>query len=241
MEINKILKISNLSHCYKNGKSIKNINLDVSPSDVVCILGPSGCGKTTLLRLIAGFEEPLTGEIKIGKEVVFGNNYVPTEKRSIGMLFQDIALFPHLSVKENVGFSLIKNNVENDKLIVNLLKKVGLEGFLDRYSSNMSGGEQQRVALARSLANKPNIMLLDEPFGSLDAWSKYDIAYDIINILKEQEAGGRRGDVCRRRGIFYKWKPMSSLMLYEKVLFSFLQPLKLDIFYSLTFTIVLKK
>tara|TARA_B110000090_G_C13375360_1_gene443721 strand:+ start:934 stop:1977 length:1044 start_codon:yes stop_codon:yes gene_type:complete len=187
MEINKILKITNLSHCYKNGKSIKNINLDVSPSEVVCILGPSGCGKTTLLRLIAGFEEPLTGEIKIGKEVVFGNNYVPTEKRSIGMLFQDIALFPHLSVKENVGFSLIKKNVENDKLILNLLKKVGLEGFLDRYSSNMSGGEQQRVALARSLANKPNIMLLDEPFGSLDAWSKYDIAYDIINILKESK------------------------------------------------------
>ena len=185
MEINKILKITNLNHCYKNGKSIKNINLDVYPSEVVCILGPSGCGKTTLLRLIAGFEEPTGGEIKIGKEVVFGDKYVPTEKRSIGMLFQDIALFPHLSVKDNVGFSLHRKNTENKKNIINLLKKVGLEGFLDRYGATMSGGEQQRVALARALANNPDIMLLDEPFGSLDAWSKYDIAYDIINILKE--------------------------------------------------------
>ena len=187
MEINKTLNITNLSHCYKNGKSIKNINLDVFPGEVVCVLGPSGCGKTTLLRLIAGFEEPTGGQIKIGKDYVFGKSYVPTEKRFIGMLFQDIALFPHLSVKNNIGFSLTKKNPDNVNIIENLLKKVGLDGFLDRYGATMSGGEQQRVALARALANNPNIMLLDEPFASLDVWSKYDIAYDIISILKESK------------------------------------------------------
>ncbi len=186
METNKTLKITDLCHSYKNGNSINNFNLEVAPSEVICILGPSGCGKTTLLRLIAGFEDPTSGQIEVGDNIVFGKNYIPTEKRSIGMLFQDIALFPHLSVKNNVGFSL-SNNKFNEKVINNLLKKVGLEGFSNRFGSSMSGGEQQRVALARALANNPNIMLLDEPFGSLDAWSKYDIAYDIINILKESK------------------------------------------------------
>jgi iron(III) transport system ATP-binding protein len=186
METNKSLKITDLNHCYKNGNSINNFNLEVGPGEVICILGPSGCGKTTLLRLIAGFEDPAGGQIEVGENIVFGKNYIPTEKRSIGMLFQDIALFPHLSVKDNIGFSL-SNNKLNKKVINNLLKKVGLEGFSNRFGSTMSGGEQQRVALARALANNPSVMLLDEPFGSLDAWSKYDIAYDIINILKESK------------------------------------------------------
>ncbi len=183
MKMKKNLKIIDLSHKYKNGKSIKNFNLEVTSKEIVCLLGPSGSGKTTLLRLIAGFEDPYEGEIKVGNSIVYGSKYVPTEKRSIGMLFQDIALFPHLSVKNNIGFSLSKNN--NYNIIINkLLKKVGLEGFADRFSNSMSGGEQQRVALARALANNPDIMLLDEPFGSLDGWSKYDIAIDIIKVLK---------------------------------------------------------
>ena len=123
MEINKTLKITNLSHCYKNGKSIKNINLDVFPGEVVCVLGPSGCGKTTLLRLIAGFEEPTGGQIKIGKDYVFGKSYVPTEKRFIGMLFQDIALFPHLSVKNNIGFFPKPISKKNDACkIISIIK-----------------------------------------------------------------------------------------------------------------------
>jgi len=187
MGSSKILKISNISHCYKNGKSINNFSLEVCPGEVVCILGPSGCGKTTLLRLIAGFEDPISGQIEVGENIVFGNKYVPTEKRSIGMLFQDIALFPHLSVKNNIGFSFSNKSITNSKIIENLLIKVGLEGFSDRFGNTMSGGEQQRVALARALANNPNVMLLDEPFGSLDVWSKYDIAHDIINILKESK------------------------------------------------------
>ncbi len=180
------LKITNLSHKYKNGKSINNFNLEINSNEVVCVLGPSGSGKTTLLRLIAGFEDPTNGEIKVGNNVVFGSKYVPTEKRAIGMLFQDIALFPHLSVKDNIGFSLTKNN-KYISTIKKLLKKIGLEGYEDRYSSSMSGGEQQRIALARALANKPDVMLLDEPFGSLDSSSKYDIALDIIKVLKKSK------------------------------------------------------
>ena len=184
MNMKKNLKITGLSHKYKNGRSIENFNLEVSSNEIVCLLGPSGSGKTTLLRLIAGFEDPYEGEIKVGDHIVYGSKYVPTEKRSIGMLFQDIALFPHLSVKNNVGFSLTKDS--NYNLIIDkLLKKVGLKDFADRYSSSLSGGEQQRVALARALANNPDIMLLDEPFGSLDSWSKFDIAIDIVQILKK--------------------------------------------------------
>jgi iron(III) transport system ATP-binding protein len=186
MKMKKNLKITDLSHQYKNGKSIKNFNLEVTSNEIVCILGPSGSGKTTLLRLIAGFEDPFAGEIKVGNNIVFGSKYIPTEKRSIGMLFQDIALFPHLSVKNNIGFSLSKNSKYNST-INKLLKKVSLEGFADRFSNSISGGEQQRVALARALANNPDIMLLDEPFGSLDSWSKFDIALDIIKILKNSK------------------------------------------------------
>ncbi len=183
MVMKKNLIITDLCHQYKNGKSIKKFNLELNSNEIICILGPSGSGKTTLLRCIAGFEDPHSGEIKVGNNIVFGNKYVPTEKRSIGMLFQDIALFPHLTVKHNIGFSLPKNN-KYESVIKKLLKKVSLEGFEDRYSSSMSGGEQQRVALARALANKPDVMLLDEPFGSLDSSSKFDIALDIIKVLK---------------------------------------------------------
>ena len=183
MKIKNNLKIIGLSHKYKNGKSIKNFNLEISSNEIVCLLGPSGAGKTTLLRLIAGFEDPYEGIIKVGNNIVYGGKYVPTEKRSIGMLFQDIALFPHLSVKNNIGFSLPKDNNYN-ATINKLLKKVGLKDFSERYSSSLSGGEQQRVALARALASNPDVMLLDEPFGSLDSSSKFDIAIDIIQILK---------------------------------------------------------
>ena len=121
MKIKKNLKIIGLSHKYKNGRSIKNFNLEVSSNEIVCLLGPSGAGKTTLLRLIAGFEDPYEGLIKVGNNIVYGGKYVPTEKRSIGMLFQDIALFPHLSVKNNIGFSLPKDN--NYNATINTIKQ----------------------------------------------------------------------------------------------------------------------
>jgi len=177
------LIIKNISHFYKENKSINNFSLTVNTGEVVSIIGPSGCGKTTLLRIISGFENPISGQIKIGEQIVFGDAYVSTENRGVGMLFQDIALFPHLTVGENINFSLSQNK-NNVDIINNLLKRVGLEKYINRYPDTISGGEQQRVALARALAREPRIMLLDEPFASLDTWSKYDIGQDLINILK---------------------------------------------------------
>ena len=183
MDDNKSLIIKNISHFYKDTKSINNFSLSMNKGEVVSIIGPSGCGKTTLLRLISGFENPISGHIKIGKKIVYGDAYVSTKDREVGMLFQDIALFPHLTVGENINFSLSQKK-DNVGVINNLLKKVGLEKYIDRYPDTISGGEQQRVALARALARNPRIMLLDEPFASLDTWSKYDIGRDLINILK---------------------------------------------------------
>ena len=180
------LKINDINHFYNKNQSIKNFSLTVNSGEIVCILGPSGCGKTTLLRLISGFEDPSSGQIEIGNKVVFGKEYIPTEKRGVGMLFQDIALFPHLTVKDNINFSIKKNKYNKD-LVINLLRKVGLEKLMYRYPDTISGGEQQRVALARALARKPELMLLDEPFASLDSWSKYDIGSDVISILKSTD------------------------------------------------------
>ena len=177
------LKIDNINHFYKKTNSIKNFSLSIKKGEVTSILGPSGSGKTTLLRLIAGFDDPASGEIIIGQKTVFGKSYINTENRSVGMLFQDIALFPHFTVGQNIGFAIHKSKNKNN-LIINLLKKVGLEDLINRYPETLSGGEQQRVALARALARNPEVMLLDEPFASLDSWSKYDIGEGLINILR---------------------------------------------------------
>ena len=186
MNEKKSLIIKNISHFYKETKSINNFSLSMNSGEVVSIIGPSGCGKTTLLRLISGFENPISGQIKIGEQVVCGDNYVSTENRGVGMLFQDIALFPHLTVGENINFSL-SQSTNNVGVINNLLEKVGLQKYINRYPDTISGGEQQRVALARALAREPRVMLLDEPFASLDTWSKYDIGQDLINILKSSD------------------------------------------------------
>ena len=180
---NESLIVNDVTHFYKKTKSINNFSLRVKKGEVVSLLGPSGCGKTTLLRLIAGFDDPVSGEIIIGENIVYGSNYISTEKRGVGMLFQDIALFPHLTVGKNIGFA-IENNKNRNEVIINLLKKVGLENFVNRYPDTLSGGQQQRVALARALARNPEVMLLDEPFASLDTWSKYDIGEGLIKILK---------------------------------------------------------
>ena len=148
------LKIDNINHFYKKTNSIKNFSLSIKKGEVASILGPSGSGKTTLLRLIAGFDDPASGEIIIGQKTVFGKSYINTENRSVGMLFQDIALFPHFTVGQNIGFAIHKSKNKNN-LIINLLKKVGLEDLINRYPESLSGGEQQRVALARSLARNP--------------------------------------------------------------------------------------
>jgi iron(III) transport system ATP-binding protein len=163
------------------------ITLDVKQGELVAVLGPSGCGKTTLLRLIAGFERPDEGSIVIEGRIVAGRSqWVEPEDRQVGMVFQDYALFPHLTVAQNVSFGQtssglyafashwlakmkVKRSLSRRSLVRELLQLVGLAGFEDRYPHELSGGEQQRVALARALAANPRVLLLDEPFSNLDA------------------------------------------------------------------------
>lgn len=153
---------------------IHALDLDIEAGEIVCLLGPSGCGKTTLLRLIAGIERPTSGEIKLdGRRVAGADIYVEPEHRGIGLMFQDYALFPHLSVRDNVLFGLTEFPAADAATAAQrALGRVGLEQFADVYPEQLSGGEQQRVALARSLVREPQLLLADEPFGALDALTR---------------------------------------------------------------------
>ena len=178
---NLILEIKNLSHSYGEiNPTIQNINLDIKKSERIAILGPSGCGKSTLLRLIAGLEKPNKGQVVIDGIVVSSENeIVPPEKRNIGLVVQEKALFPHLSVYDNVCFGIKKN--QNKKTITSdLLQLLKIDLLKNKYPHEISGGEQQRVALARSLAPNPKLLMLDEPFSALDKDLK-DTLYDEIS------------------------------------------------------------
>lgn len=178
---NLILEIKNLCHSYdETNPTIQNINLDIGKSERVAILGPSGCGKSTLLRLIAGLEKPNKGQVIIDGIVVSSENeIVPPEKRNIGLVVQEKALFPHLSVYDNICFGIKKN--QNKKTITSdLLQLFKIDLLKNKYPHEISGGEQQRVALARSLAPNPKLLMLDEPFSALDKDLK-DILYEEIS------------------------------------------------------------
>jgi iron(III) transport system ATP-binding protein len=170
--------------------AVAGVDLDLREGELVAVLGPSGCGKTTLLRLIAGFEAPDAGTIAVGGELVAGaGRSVPPERRRIGMVFQDYALFPHLRVEANVGFGLARRSPADRRALTrDTLALVGLEQKADRYPHELSGGERQRVALARALAPQPEIVLLDEPFSSLDATLRADLRRDVETILREAAA-----------------------------------------------------
>jgi iron(III) transport system ATP-binding protein len=154
---------------------------------VTCLLGPSGCGKSTTLRIIAGVERQSSGELWVDGQLICGDGLrVPPEGRSIGLMFQDFALFPHLSVAQNVAFGLTSSKVEASARVADLLDRVGLSGFNDMYPHELSGGEQQRVALARALAPRPKIMLMDEPFSGLDDRLRDGIRDETLSVLKEE-------------------------------------------------------
>ena len=165
---------------------VSDVSLQLAPGDIACLLGPSGCGKTTLLRAIAGFAPLQAGRIAImGREVSGAGVHVPTEQRSIGMVFQDYALFPHLTVQGNVGFGLHGLAAKDAKARVQqMLQMVGLESLAQRYVHELSGGQQQRVALARALAPKPQLLLLDEPFSNLDVSLREHLAREVRALLK---------------------------------------------------------
>ncbi|MDA7554299.1 ABC transporter ATP-binding protein [Gammaproteobacteria bacterium] len=181
---NLILEIKDLYHSYsEHALSIENINLEIGSGDRVSILGPSGCGKSTLLRLIAGLEKPDQGEIRINDIKVSDNeNLIPPEKRNIGLVVQEKALFPHLSVFENICFG-IKKNKDKDLIASELLNLLKIDNLKNKYPHEISGGEQQRVALARSLAPKPNFLMLDEPFSALDEDLKETLYKDISQVF----------------------------------------------------------
>ena len=165
---------------------VSDVSLQLAPGDIACLLGPSGCGKTTLLRAIAGFAPLQKGRISImGREVSGAGVHVPTEQRNIGMVFQDYALFPHLTVQGNVGFGLHGLAAKDAKARVQqMLQMVGLESLAQRYVHELSGGQQQRVALARALAPKPQLLLLDEPFSNLDVSLREHLAREVRALLK---------------------------------------------------------
>ncbi len=166
---------------------VDHVSLSLEPGNVTCLLGPSGCGKSTTLRMIAGVELQDSGEIYVDGKLVCDTVFrVPPERRSIGLMFQDFALFPHLSVGENVAFGLKGAGSERKARARALLDRVGLVHYIDEYPHQLSGGEQQRVALARALAPRPRIMLMDEPFSGLDNRLRDGIRDETLDVLKEE-------------------------------------------------------
>ena len=187
------LRVRGLEKQYGETEVLRGLDLDAARGEFLALLGPSGCGKTTSLRLIAGFERPQAGTIEIGGELVCdaaggGRRWVPPEGRRVGMVFQDYALFPHLSAARNVAFGLPRGASGRDSRVASALATVGLAGLGERTPDQLSGGQQQRVALARALAPEPEIILLDEPFSNLDADLRASVREDVRQILREAGA-----------------------------------------------------
>ena len=182
-----ILNIENLSLSFKDQEVLKNINLSLDLGERVSILGESGSGKSSLLRCIAGFENINKGKISLKNEIVSSDTYMlPTEKRGVGMVVQEKALFPHLTVKKNILFGIESNSNKNE-IVSELAELFKIEKLLDKLPGQISGGEQQRVAFARSLAPSPSLLMLDEPFSALDDKLKQELYYELDKIFEKQE------------------------------------------------------
>lgn len=182
-----MLRLQQLSIAYGSQAVVKDISLSLMQGQIGCLVGPSGCGKTTLLRAIAGFEPVSHGQIYLQEQIVSAPNTVLSpESRQVGMVFQDFALFPHLNVADNIAFGLKKlSRAARKDRVQQLLQLVGLPDLGQRYIHQLSGGQQQRIALARALAPEPRVLLLDEPFSSLDTELRETLARDVRAILKK--------------------------------------------------------
>jgi iron(III) transport system ATP-binding protein len=182
-----LLVLDRISHAYGDHPVVRDFSLTLANGEIGCLLGASGCGKTTVLRLIAGFETPTTGSIHLRDDLVGSSTRnVPPEKRQIGMVFQDYALFPHLTVAGNIGFGL-RDHAPGKvaACVAEMLALVGLTGSGTKYPHELSGGQQQRVALARALALRPHLLLLDEPFSNLDVDLRERLSLEVRAILKQ--------------------------------------------------------
>ena len=181
------LEVSNLSISFNKTKIIDDISFNLENGEILSLIGPSGSGKTTLIRCLSGLDSPEIGDITISNVKVFDENTnIAVENRNVGIVFQDFALFPHMTVEENISFGIKKNNNREKKTssIIELLLLCGIYNLRNRYPDELSGGEQQRVALARSLATSPKLLLMDEPFSNLDAIFRSQLRMDVKRILK---------------------------------------------------------
>jgi iron(III) transport system ATP-binding protein len=185
-----LLQVEQLRHAYDDHEVVRGLSFTLTKGVIGCLLGPSGCGKTTVLRCIAGFEPVQEGAIRLSGKIVSAPNVMtPPERRHIGMVFQDYALFPHLSVSENVAFGLrAVTGTQRAARIQELARLTGLVPVLDKYPHELSGGQQQRVALARALAPRPDLLLLDEPFSNLDVDLRERLSLELREIIKASGA-----------------------------------------------------
>lgn len=181
-----LLQVDGIECRYDQLVITQEISFSLNQGDICCLLGPSGCGKTTLLRTIAGFDQVHAGQIKLNGELISSPSMmVQPEQRQIGMVFQDYALFPHLSIADNIGFGLRKlSSSDKKKRVHEMLELVNMQELADRYPHELSGGQQQRVALARALAPRPQLILLDEPFSNLDFELRKHLGLEVRRILK---------------------------------------------------------
>ena len=181
------LTVSNLDVSYGPRPALRDVSVVVPSGSVVAVLGPSGCGKTTLLMALAGLVTVESGDITSGSRVLSSTDtHVAPERRGIGWVPQDSSLFPHLSVRDNIGFALPRGSAQKAR-IDELAQLVGLGDFLDRMPASLSGGQAQRVALARALAVKPEVVLLDEPFAALDTVLRHSLAREVVSLLRESD------------------------------------------------------
>ncbi len=186
--VDSVLSLHGIVKSFQPGVPVlQGVSLQVKAGQMVCLLGPSGCGKTTLLRLVAGFEEPDSGEIYLHQRLVSRPGLVlPPEQRHVGMVFQDYALFPHMTIRQNIQFGLVHRPAAWRRQRVSaMLRLVSLEGLAERYPHELSGGQQQRVALARALAPEPQLLLLDEPFSNLDVHLRQQLRAEVQEILAQ--------------------------------------------------------
>jgi len=182
------LQVENLEHAYEGQEAVRGLSFALERGAIGCLLGPSGCGKTTVLRCIAGFETPAAGRILLNGAVVSSAQHsLPPEKRRIGMVFQEHALFPHLSAMKNIAFGLA-DPVSIPARVQELAVLTGIADLLEKYPHELSGGQQQRVALARALAPRPDLLLLDEPFSNLDTGLRERLSLEVRDIIKASGA-----------------------------------------------------